>query len=216
VTVHVKKKKSNSSLVWTLVFGIAVICVVGTSISYVVKSGPFARSQDDDAGTQSSGAGSDASTNTASFSRLSAPARGYPNGSSSDDVSYSPARAAAPVQPAADSSDPPVSTAPRAPVKKGEMSAYIQTAMNKVKDQLTQPEGEASGRARVSFTINSDGSLGDLKFLESASPDSANQVVEDAVRKAAPFDPLPEGNSSATLQITIDYSQAASQPASAP
>src|SRR5262249_15815748 len=104
--------------------------------------------------------------------------------------------------------------APESATRGPDMNPYIQDAIQKVRSQLPPPQPGASGRCHIKFAVGRDGGVGDLAFLESASPDSANQVVEDAVRKAGPFNPLPEGASSLSMEMTVDYDQTRETPAS--
>ncbi|MBF0440514.1 MAG: energy transducer TonB [Oligoflexales bacterium] len=61
------------------------------------------------------------------------------------------------------------------------------------------------GVVTVEFTIQKDGSLNSVKILSSSGYDILDQAVVDALKKASPYSPLPDGFGKDKLRITGNF-----------
>jgi TonB family protein len=66
-----------------------------------------------------------------------------------------------------------------------------------------KPRAVERGSATVTFSIDADGALGNVRIGQSSSNEQLNQMAIQLVRDAAPFSPPPHGASSYTIRI--DY-----------
>jgi len=99
--------------------------------------------------------------------------------------------------------DRPPSTASIPDVAFGPYMARIQEM---IKQRWRPPRGSESKRIVVHFAINRDGSLSNLKLVQTNGDTLANEAALDAVRNAAPFPQLPVGSSSSIdIEFTFDY-----------
>jgi TonB family protein len=66
-----------------------------------------------------------------------------------------------------------------------------------------KPRAVERGSATVTFSIDADGALGNVRIGQSSSNEQLDQMAIQLVRDAAPFSPPPHGASSYTIRI--DY-----------
>ena len=99
--------------------------------------------------------------------------------------------------------DRPPSTASIPDVAFGPYMARIQEM---IKQRWRPPRGSESKRIVVHFVINRDGSLSNLRLMQTNGDTLANEAALSAVRNAAAFPPLPAGSApSIDIEFTFDY-----------
>jgi|GEM_PF-822856 len=99
--------------------------------------------------------------------------------------------------------DGPASMAARADV---EFGPYMSALQRKIKMAWKPPRGTESNRIVVIFTINKNGYLQNIELTSPSRDQSANAAALDAVKRAAPFDPLPAGSpATVDIEFTFDY-----------
>jgi TonB family protein len=99
--------------------------------------------------------------------------------------------------------DRPPSTASIPDVAFGPYMARIQEM---IKQRWKPPRGSESKRIVVHFAINRDGSLSNLRLMQTNGDTLANEAALSAVRNAAAFPPLPVGSApSIDIEFTFDY-----------
>jgi TonB family protein len=99
--------------------------------------------------------------------------------------------------------DRPPSTASIPDVAFGPYMARIQEM---IKQRWRPPRGSESKRILVHFAINRDGSLSNLRLMQTNGDTLANEAALNAVRNAAAFPPLPAGSApSIDIEFTFDY-----------
>jgi protein TonB len=64
-----------------------------------------------------------------------------------------------------------------------------------------KPRAVERGSATVTFSIDADGALGNMRIGQSSSNVQLDQMALQLVRDAAPFSPPPHGASSYTIRI---------------
>jgi protein TonB len=75
-----------------------------------------------------------------------------------------------------------------------------------IKQRWRPPRGSESKRILVHFAINRDGSLSNLRLMQTNGDTLANEAALNAVRNAAAFPPLPAGSApSIDIEFTFDY-----------
>lgn len=100
-------------------------------------------------------------------------------------------------------SDAPPSVAARADVNFG---PYMSSLQRKIKLAWKPPRGTESNRIVVVFTVNRSGQMQNAQLSQSSSSQAANAAALDAVRRAAPFNPLPPGSPpEIEIEFTFDY-----------
>jgi TonB family protein len=100
-------------------------------------------------------------------------------------------------------SNRPPSLAAKADVNFG---PYMSTLQRKIKLAWKPPRGTESNRIVVVFSIDKFGNLSNLQMSKGCSYPEANEAALNAVRRAAPFDPLPPGSDEAVeIEFTFDY-----------
>lgn len=83
---------------------------------------------------------------------------------------------------------------------------YMARIQEMIKQRWRPPRGAESKRIVVHFAINRDGSLSNLKLVQTNGDSLANEAALSAVRNAAPFPPLPAGSApSIDIEFTFDY-----------
>ncbi|MFM7458586.1 MAG: energy transducer TonB [bacterium] len=99
--------------------------------------------------------------------------------------------------------DRPPSTASIPDIAFGPYMARIQEM---IKQRWKPPRGSESKRIVVHFVINRDGSLSNLRLMQTNGDTLANEAALSAVRNAAAFPPLPAGSApSIDIEFTFDY-----------
>ncbi|MEB3315269.1 MAG: TonB family protein [Candidatus Melainabacteria bacterium] len=99
--------------------------------------------------------------------------------------------------------DRPPSTASIPEIAFGPYMARIQEM---IKQRWKPPRGSESKRIVVHFAINRDGSLSNLRLMQTNGDTLANEAALNAVRNAAAFPPLPAGSApSIDIEFTFDY-----------
>ena len=99
--------------------------------------------------------------------------------------------------------DRPPSTASIPDIAFGPYMARIQEM---IKQRWRPPRGSESKRILVHFAINRDGSLSNLRLMQTNGDTLANEAALNAVRNAAAFPPLPAGSApSIDIEFTFDY-----------
>jgi TonB family protein len=99
--------------------------------------------------------------------------------------------------------DRPPSTASIPDIAFGPYMARIQEM---IKQRWKPPRGSESKRIVVHFVINRDGSLSNLRLMQTNGDTLANEAALGAVRNAAAFPPLPVGSApSIDIEFTFDY-----------
>lgn len=108
-------------------------------------------------------------------------------------------------------SNPDANDNPNGPASLGAKSdadfgPYMSALQRRIKMAWKPPRGTESNRIVVVFTVNRTGYLQNVQLVTPSRDQSANAAALDAVKRAAPFDPLPAG-SPATIDIefTFDY-----------
>jgi periplasmic protein TonB len=99
--------------------------------------------------------------------------------------------------------DRPPSIAAQADLNFGPYMSALQRA---IKRSWKPPRGSESNRIVVTFTVLANGRLSDLRIIQESVDPEANLAALEAVTRAAPFDPLPNGaGSSVDIEFTFDY-----------
>ena len=99
--------------------------------------------------------------------------------------------------------DRPPSTASIPEIAFGSYMARIQEM---IIQRWKPPRGSESKRIVVHFAINRDGSLSNLRLMQTNGDTLANEAALSAVRSAAAFPPLPVGSApSIDIEFTFDY-----------
>lgn len=99
--------------------------------------------------------------------------------------------------------DRPPSVAAQADLNFGPYMSALQRA---IKRAWKPPRGSESNRIVVTFTVLANGRLGDLRIIQESPDPEANLAAMEAVSRAAPFDPLPNGaGDSVDIEFTFDY-----------
>ena len=97
----------------------------------------------------------------------------------------------------------PPSVAARADLDFG---PYMSALQRRIKLAWKPPRGTESSRIVVNFVVNRDGSLGEITMRISSGLPAADEAARDAVRRSAPFQPLPVGApGSVEVEFTFDY-----------
>jgi protein TonB len=84
----------------------------------------------------------------------------------------------------------------------GAYLAHLQTAIQQ--QWLIQSTDHDSHLTRVNLTLRADGSLEDIRVAVSSGDDLVDSAVVSSIRRAAPFQPLPEGTLSPSLTFRLD------------
>lgn len=84
-----------------------------------------------------------------------------------------------------------------------DMNGYYDAMWSKIKQAWWVPKRLMYSQVKVKVSINKDGSLNDLSIAKPSGDANADKLALIAVKRAAPFDPLPEG---AEVPFTVNYS----------
>lgn len=84
---------------------------------------------------------------------------------------------------------------------------YMRRMQMKIKSNWEPPEQETSKRVVVFYTIKKNGKLGSYKVLKTSGSRTLDRAAIRALKKSAPFEPLPEGFTKdyVEVQFTFDY-----------
>ena len=85
--------------------------------------------------------------------------------------------------------------------------SYMRRMQMKIKSNWEPPKQETSKRVVVFYTIKKNGKLGSYKILTSSGNKELDKAAIKALKKSAPFEPLPEGftKDHVDVQFTFDY-----------
>lgn len=94
-----------------------------------------------------------------------------------------------------------------APVKVPDLSAYMAKVQRKITKKWHPPLSDYSTKVVVNYIIKKNGDLGKYYVTESSGNSRMDVSAMEALKKAAPFDPLPSGYNEDTLEVkfTFDY-----------
>ncbi len=96
----------------------------------------------------------------------------------------------------------PANLAAKADLQWGAYLAHLQTEIQQ--QWLIQSTNHDSHLTRVNLTLRADGSLEKILVADSSGDDLVDSAVVSSIRRAAPFQPLPEGNVSPSLTFRLD------------
>lgn len=83
---------------------------------------------------------------------------------------------------------------------------YMSALQRAIKRSWKPPRGSESNRIVVTFTVQANGRLSELRVIQESADAEANMAAMEAVTRAAPFDPLPPGaGPSVDIEFTFDY-----------
>lgn len=94
-----------------------------------------------------------------------------------------------------------------APVKVPDLSAYMAKVQRKITKKWHPPLSDYSTKVVVNYIIKKNGDLGKYSVTESSGNSRMDVSATEALKKAAPFQPLPSGYNEDTLEVkfTFDY-----------
>lgn len=94
-----------------------------------------------------------------------------------------------------------------APVKVPDLSAYMAKVQRKITRKWRPPLSDYSTKVVVNYIIKKNGDLGKYSVTESSGNSRMDVSATEALKKAAPFPPLPSGYNEDTLEVkfTFDY-----------
>jgi TonB family protein len=86
-------------------------------------------------------------------------------------------------------------------------AGYMRRMQMKIKTNWEPPKQESSKRVVVFYTIKKNGKLGSYKIITSSGNKELDKAAIKALKKSAPFEPLPEGftKDHVDIQFTFDY-----------
>lgn len=94
--------------------------------------------------------------------------------------------------------------------EKKALASYKSYALARIASKKTYPYSARSqhleGKVRVRVVINPDGSVVAMELLEKCEHEVLNEACLEAIKKAAPFKKMPEGQDAMTLTFVMDYS----------
>lgn len=94
--------------------------------------------------------------------------------------------------------------------EKKALASYKSYALARIASKKTYPYSARSqhleGKVRVRVVINPDGSVVAMELLEKCEHEVLNEACLEAIKKAAPFKKMPEGQEAMTLTFVMDYS----------
>ncbi|MDP3895313.1 MAG: energy transducer TonB, partial [Mesorhizobium sp.] len=82
----------------------------------------------------------------------------------------------------------------------GKVRAKLSRALRGISRQA---RAAASGDVYVAFTVTASGDLGGVSIARSSGSPALDKLALDAVRRAAPFPPIPDGSGRASWPFTI-------------
>lgn len=94
-----------------------------------------------------------------------------------------------------------------APVKVPDLSAYMAKVQRRITKKWHPPLSDYSTKVVVNYIIKKNGDLGKYSVTESSGNSRMDVSATEALKKAAPFPPLPSGYNEDTLEVkfTFDY-----------
>lgn len=94
-----------------------------------------------------------------------------------------------------------------APVKVPDLSAYMAKVQRRITRKWHPPLSDYSTKVVVNYIIKKNGDLGKYSVTESSGNSRMDVSATEALKKAAPFPPLPSGYNEDTLEVkfTFDY-----------
>lgn len=94
-----------------------------------------------------------------------------------------------------------------APVKVPDLSAYMAKVQRRITRKWRPPLSDYSTKVVVNYIIKKNGDLGKYSITESSGNSRMDVSATEALKKAAPFPPLPSGYNEDTLEVkfTFDY-----------
>ncbi len=86
-----------------------------------------------------------------------------------------------------------------------ELQIYMSEVQKQINNSYTPPKSHDSAKVALLFTVNRKGEISNLRLADSTGSSETDQAALQAVKKAAPFKPLPKGLPDDTeIQITLD------------
>jgi hypothetical protein len=86
---------------------------------------------------------------------------------------------------------------------------YMKRLQRKVKESWRPPRNTRSFQTKAAWKVHRDGHISDLQIMVHGLTPAADEAALQAVRSAAPFEPLPEGAPpSVDTEFTFDYNAA--------
>ena len=99
-----------------------------------------------------------------------------------------------------------VSKEEKAAQKEVNFGPFMAALQKKIKAEWHPPQGNRTRRGIVQFKIKKNGHMHSLKLKHSTGTPESDDSMLTAVKKAAPFDQLPDGSpSEVDIQFTFDY-----------
>lgn len=89
----------------------------------------------------------------------------------------------------------------------GEFKDYMPKMQNQIKSNWNPPKSEKPSKVILNYEIKKDGTLGEIKVSTSSGDAKADEMAIEALKKSAPFEPLPKGfaGDKIDVQFTFDY-----------
>lgn len=89
----------------------------------------------------------------------------------------------------------------------GDFKDYMPKMQNKIKSNWNPPKNETSSKVILNYEIKKDGTLGEIRVSTSSGDVKADEMAMEALKKSAPFEPLPETftGDKIDVQFTFDY-----------
>jgi TonB family protein len=99
----------------------------------------------------------------------------------------------------------PSDTSPKAP-EEATVDAYVKHLSERIKSKWITPKVTKALNSVVSFTLNSDGQIVDLKLKQPSGVQVADQAAMNTIKRAAPFGVLPKAaNGKFTMVYTFQF-----------
>ena len=86
-----------------------------------------------------------------------------------------------------------------------DLDRYMVTLQQKVQKNWQCPKNIGKESATVSFVIKKDGRLLSPQLIQSSKSEDLNKAAINAIKFAAPYDPLPESYPKSTLEIELKF-----------
>ena len=89
----------------------------------------------------------------------------------------------------------------------GDFKDYMPKMQNKIKSNWNPPKSEKPSKVILNYEIKKDGTLGEIKVSTSSGDNKVDEMAIEALKKSAPFEPLPKGfaGDKVDVQFTFDY-----------
>ena len=85
------------------------------------------------------------------------------------------------------------------------LKEYFSYVIRKTKANWNIPKGHEDKQVTLLYTIAKNGDLLDVKVIKSSGSDKADKAAINAVKKSAPFNPLPEEYTGNKLEIQYTF-----------